>query len=56
MRSIECDMHALVEVLAEDATLASPIAGRMVFRGKSDVRILLTAVHRMVSDLRWTIR
>jgi ketosteroid isomerase-like protein len=34
------DMKALVETLAPDAQLISPISGRMVFRGKGDLRVL----------------
>jgi hypothetical protein len=48
------DMDALVDVLADDASLASPVVGRLVFRGKNDLKVLLTAVHRVLDDLRWT--
>jgi hypothetical protein len=48
------DMNALVDTLADDAQLISPISGRMTFRGKHDLRVLLAAVHGVVRDLRWT--
>lgn len=50
------DMDALVGTLADDARLVSPISGRMVFRGRTDLRILLTAVYSTLHDLRWTQR
>jgi hypothetical protein len=48
------DIDALVQTLAEDAELVSPLSGRMVFRGRNDLRILLGAVYGTVKDLRWT--
>jgi len=50
------DIDALVESLADDARVVSPISGRMVFRGREDARILLGAVYDVLSDLRWTTR
>lgn len=48
------DFDALMETLTPDATLASPLSGRLVFRGKDDLRVLLTAVYGGLSHLRWT--
>ncbi|HWC47473.1 MAG TPA: nuclear transport factor 2 family protein [Solirubrobacterales bacterium] len=48
------EIAAMVEVLAPDVELISPISGRMVFRGEGDVRHLLTAVYGSLKGLRWT--
>ncbi|MFD6159357.1 nuclear transport factor 2 family protein [Nocardia sp. NPDC060256] len=48
------DFDALMETLTPDATLASPLSGRLVFRGKDDLRVLLTAAYGGLSTLRWT--
>jgi hypothetical protein len=48
------DIDALVETLSADAELISPLSGRMVFRGRGDLRILLAAVYGTVKGLRWT--
>lgn len=48
------DIEAVMETIADDVEVVSPISGRMVFRGRDDVRHLLAAVYRTVSDLRWT--
>ncbi|MGV9818342.1 nuclear transport factor 2 family protein [Nocardia xishanensis] len=50
------DIDALMETLAPDAELHSPISGALVFRGHDDLRVLLTAVYRGISGLRWTAR
>jgi hypothetical protein len=47
------DIDALMDTLATDAELVSPLSGRLVFRGKDDLRILLTAVYGGMSGLRW---
>jgi hypothetical protein len=47
------DIEALLESLAPDAEVISPISGRMVFRGREDLRILLGAVYGSLTDLRW---
>lgn len=47
------DLDALMETIAPDAELVSPLSGRMVFRGHPDLRILLGAVYSTLSDLRW---
>jgi len=46
-------IDALMETLAADAELVSPISGRMVFRGHEDIRVLLTAVYGSITGLRW---
>jgi ketosteroid isomerase-like protein len=48
------DIDALMETLAPDVEVVSPISGRMVFRGQDDVRALLGAVYGTLNDLRWT--
>jgi len=48
------DIDALVETLAPDVEVVSPVSGRMVFRGRDDARILLGAVYGTLNGLRWT--
>ena len=48
------DVEGIVEALTDDVELVSPISGRMVFRGRDDVRFLLGAVYGSLRDLRWT--
>lgn len=43
-----------MEAIADDAELVSPISGRLVFRGRDDLRTLLGAVYRCTPGLRWT--
>ena len=47
------DVDRIVITLAPDAELVSPLSGRMVFRGRDDLRVLLGAVYRGLSDLTW---
>ncbi len=47
------DIEAVMTTLAPDAELVSPISGRMVFRGREDLRILLTAIYGSMTELRW---
>jgi hypothetical protein len=47
-------MDDLMDTLAPDAEIVSPISGRMLFRGHDDARTLLTAVYGSLSGLRWT--
>jgi hypothetical protein len=47
------DLEALMETLAPDAELVSPISAHMVFRGRDDLRVLLTAVYTSLNGLRW---
>ncbi len=54
MRASEAnDIDAMMETLAPDAELVSPISGHMVFRGTDDLRVLLTAVYGSMTGLRW---
>ncbi|WP_406279561.1 nuclear transport factor 2 family protein [Nocardia sp. NBC_00881] len=48
------DIDALMETIAPDAELTSPLSGRLVFRGKADLRVLLAAAYGSATDLRWT--
>jgi hypothetical protein len=48
------DIEAMMEALAPDVELVSPISGHMVFRGEDDLRVLLTAVYGSLKGLRWT--
>jgi hypothetical protein len=47
------DVDEMVRSLAPDAELVSPLSGRMVFRGREDLSILLAAVYGGLSDLTW---
>ena len=47
------DVERMVTVLAPDAELVSPLSGRMVFRGREDLRVLLGAVYGRLSNLIW---
>ncbi len=47
------DMPALMDTLAPDVEVVSPISGKMVFRGTADVEFLLTAVYGCIKGLRW---
>jgi hypothetical protein len=47
------DIEALMETLAPDVELVSPVSGRMVFRGKHDLRLLLRAVYGSLRGFRW---
>lgn len=47
------DIVELMQCLAPDAELVSPVSGRMVFRGHDDLRVLLSAVYSTVTDLSW---
>jgi hypothetical protein len=48
------DIDALIETIAPDAELVSPLSGRMVFRGRDDLRVLLGAVYATTSELQWS--
>ncbi|HWN72764.1 MAG TPA: beta-propeller fold lactonase family protein [Solirubrobacterales bacterium] len=48
------DIAGVMEALAPDVEVVSPISGRMVFRGQDDVRHLLGAVYGTLRDVRWT--
>jgi hypothetical protein len=47
------DIDGLIATLAPDAELVSPLSGRLVFRGREDLRILLGAVYGCIKDLHW---
>ena len=47
------DIAGLMEAMAPDVELVSPISGRMVFKGEKDVELLLRAVYGSLKDLRW---
>lgn len=47
------DIDRLVDTLAPDAELVSPLSGRMVFRGRQDLRLLFAAVYGGLRDLTW---
>jgi hypothetical protein len=47
------DVDAMAGVLSPDVELLSPLIGRMIFRGTTDLRILLGAVFGCLRDLRW---
>jgi hypothetical protein len=47
------DIDGLMDTLAPDAELVSPLSGRMVFRGRDDLRVLLSAVYGNMTGLRW---
>lgn len=47
------DVERFVAALAPDVELISPLSGRMVFRGRDDLRVLLTAVYAGMRDLEW---
>ena len=51
--SLRRDIDGMVGALAADAELVSPLSGRMVFRGRDDLRVLLGAVYGGLEDLRW---
>lgn len=47
------DIDALVETLADDPELISPLSGRMVFRGRGDLRVLLRVVYGSLRGVSW---
>lgn len=48
------DIEGIAGALADDVEVISPISGRMVFRGRADVEVLLGAVYGSLKGLRWT--
>lgn len=48
------DVDGFMATLTPDVEVVSPISGRMVFRGREDVRVLLSAVYGSLNGLRWT--
>jgi SnoaL-like domain len=51
--SERADVEAMLDTLAPDPELVSPVSGRMVFHGTDDLRVLLGAVYGSFSSLRW---
>jgi hypothetical protein len=47
------DIDALVETLADEPELVSPLSGRMVFRGREDLRVLLGVVYGSLRGVSW---
>lgn len=54
--SAAADIDALMETLAPDAELISPLVANAVIRGHKDLRVLLEAVYTTIHDLRWSER
>jgi hypothetical protein len=50
------DLDGMLETLAPDVELVSPISGRMIFRGRRDLAVLLRAVNGSITQLRWEER
>jgi hypothetical protein len=48
------DVAGIMAVLCDEVEVVSPISGRMVFRGRDDVELLLAAVYGSLKGLRWT--
>ncbi len=49
------DLDRLMQTLAPDAELVSPLLAHGVVRGREeDLRLLLTAVYGSLSDVRWS--
>jgi hypothetical protein len=48
------DIDGVMSALTTDVEVISPISGRMVFRGRDDVEVLLGAVYRSLKGLSWT--
>ncbi|MGW0247060.1 nuclear transport factor 2 family protein [Nocardia goodfellowii] len=51
--SVARDFDTMMEAVAPDAILISPLSGRSVFRGHDDLRVLLTTVYSALSDSSW---
>ena len=47
------DIDKLVQTLAPDVELVSPLSGQLVIRGRDDLRVLLGAVYGTLRKLRW---
>jgi hypothetical protein len=48
------DIEGLMSTLTPDVEVISPISGRMVFRGQSDLELLLGAVYGSLDGLHWS--
>lgn len=51
--SLARDIDRLMTTLAPDAEVVSPLSGRMVFRGRDDVRALLDGVYSTIGQWSW---
>jgi hypothetical protein len=49
----EVNVEALLETLSAEPELVSPLSGRMVFRGRRDLRVLLAVVYGSLRRVRW---
>ena len=49
------DIDGLLGTLSDEPSLVSPVSGRMVFRGRDDLRVLLGHVYGMLGELRWEV-
>jgi hypothetical protein len=47
------DIDALVQTLAPDVRLISPVSDRLTFRGRHDVGVVLEAVYAGLREWRW---
>ncbi|HJT96526.1 MAG TPA: nuclear transport factor 2 family protein [Mycobacterium sp.] len=47
------DLDRMTSALSSDAELVSPLSGRMIFRGREDLRVLLGAVYGALNELTW---
>ncbi len=54
--SEKVDIDGLLDTLSADAELISPLSGRLVFRGREDLGVLLGAVYGSLRELRWKER
>jgi hypothetical protein len=48
------DIGGLVKTLSPDVELISPLSGRLLFRGRDDLGVLLGAIYGTLKDLRWS--
>ena len=48
------DVNAMIDLIAPDGELVSPLSGRLVFRGRQDLRVLFDAIYSTARDVRWT--
>ncbi|UGT64408.1 nuclear transport factor 2 family protein [Nocardia asteroides] len=47
------DIDAVIETFAADAELVSPLAGRAVFRGHDDLRVLFSILLPALTEFSW---
>jgi hypothetical protein len=51
--SVRNEIDSLLDTLTPDAEVVSPLSGRMVFRGRDDLKVLLGAVYGVLKEWRW---